>query len=305
MQEASKASPCETEPNEVGREYFGYYIREIQELLSLKKDLLSPLCTGNPASSSGTCAKFKVNAINVDCKNSNSLFGNCLGDKLSDLERERLKASLKQSVTDLSREVDELVDPIFSMCRLKALLRNKEHLTNNANSTGRNASESPLKKQRMSSSISSTSISTDAEVHASEYVEEDFLDEDLRILQETEESETKEIMKKYSDELFDKLECMEQKLEELLDLVMSAFRQMTLLEKQDLRKRVQNLPPKNLDRVVEIVQRKKLPKFQSCNEVHIDLEEVDNVTLWRVYFYAEAVTNAKNLSSSVKSNGCE
>ncbi|KAK9119906.1 hypothetical protein Scep_017999 [Stephania cephalantha] len=304
MPEASKASPYQTEPNEVGPDCFGYYIREIQELLALKKDFLSPLCTGNPASS-GTCAKFEVNAINVDCKNSSSLFSNCLGDKLSDLERERLKASLKQSVTDLSREVDEMVDPIFSMCRVKALLRNKEHLTNNANTNGRDVSESSSKKQRMSSSLSSTSISTEAEAHASEYVKEDLLDEDLRILQETDEAETQEIMKKYSDELLAKLECMEQKLEELLDLVMSACRQMTLQEKQDLRKRVQNLPPKNLDRVVEIIQRKKLPKLQSCDEMHIDLEEEDNVTLWRVYFYAEAVTNAKKLSSSLKASGRE
>ncbi|KAJ4980804.1 hypothetical protein NE237_031641 [Protea cynaroides] len=52
------------------------------------------------------------------------------------------------------------------------------------------------------------------------------------------------------------------------------------------------LPPKDLDRVVEIVQQKRPPDCHPCGEVSIDLEE-DTVTLRRLYYYVEAVASSK------------
>lgn len=52
---------------------------------------------------------------------------------------------------------------------------------------------------------------------------------------------------------------------------------MTLAEKQELRKLIQHLPPKNLDRIVEIVQRSKPPDSHPCNEIYIDLEKEVNL----------------------------
>jgi hypothetical protein len=88
---------------------------------------------------------------------------------------------------------------------------------------------------------------------------------------------------------------------------------MTLTEKQQLRKLIQNLPPKNLDRVVEIIQHGKLTEAQSRDEFVVDLEKevnknvhilygfyleflMDNRTLWRLYYYIEAVEKARVLS---------
>lgn len=98
-------------------------------------------------------------------------------------------------------------------------------------------------------------------------------------------------------------------------------RLMTLTEKQQLQRMIKNLPPRNLDSVVEIIQhRHRQSNEYSCREIHIDLEKEvnknyvqnvmwiivtggplrlrclqDNVTLWRLYFYIEAVENAKKL----------
>jgi hypothetical protein len=51
---------------------------------------------------------------------------------------------------------------------------------------------------------------------------------------------------------------------------------MTLTEKQQLRKLIQKLPPKNLDRVVEIIQHGKRAEPQSCEEIFVDLEKEVN-----------------------------
>ncbi|MCL7030787.1 hypothetical protein MKW94_001095, partial [Papaver nudicaule] len=73
--------------------------------------------------------------------------------------------------------------------------------------------------------------------------------------------------------------------------------EMNIAEKQQLRKLIQNLSPKNLNRVVEIIKRRKLPKEeQSFYELNIDLDKEDNGIVWRLYYYARAVENAKRLS---------
>lgn len=48
---------------------------------------------------------------------------------------------------------------------------------------------------------------------------------------------------------------------------------MTLSEKQQLQKFIQKLPPRNLDRVVEIIQRNKPSGEYSSGKIHVDLEK--------------------------------
>lgn len=101
---------------------------------------------------------------------------------------------------------------------------------------------------------------------------------------------------------------------------------MTRAEKQELRKLIQMLPQRNLNRVVEIVQHSKLAETRSSGELFVDLEQEvkakrkkkrqehdiecsldaifnllqnivfqDNVTLWRLYYYVKAVEKAGEL----------
>lgn len=71
---------------------------------------------------------------------------------------------------------------------------------------------------------------------------------------------------------------------------------MTLAEKQQLQKLIQKLPPRNLDRVVEIIQKNKPLEMRSPDVIHVDLEEEGNVTLWRLYIYVKTVENARKLA---------
>ncbi|KAK9221533.1 hypothetical protein WN944_009960 [Citrus x changshan-huyou] len=122
-----------------------------------------------------------------------------------------------------------------------------------------------------------------------------WVDDDLQFLLESDSSEVEETVKKYSDELFATLGHMEQKLEELLNTVVSRCRPMTRPEKQELRKLIQKLPQNNLARVVEIVQHSKLADSRPSDEYFVDLEKEDNVTLWRLFYYVKAVEKAREL----------
>lgn len=49
---------------------------------------------------------------------------------------------------------------------------------------------------------------------------------------------------------------------------------MTRPEKHQLRRMIQNLPPRNLDQVVEIIRRSRKPSEKnSCDDIHVDLED--------------------------------
>ncbi|XP_043703218.1 uncharacterized protein LOC122653459 isoform X2 [Telopea speciosissima] len=294
----SDASVPHSEHKDLGPNYFGYHIREMVELLSQDEEFLSPF-SSQTHESSATCAKVQAKIIHDECGResktfaaSSSLFCDGIGDGLPDFKRERLKASLKESVLSLNQEVDEMVGPVMAMCKIKAYLREKEGLPSSSSASSTDLSQPSCKKQKKSSSPPLIGSKMPAETGGFGGV-----DDDLRIILENGGLEVEETVKKYSDELFAKLGHMEQQLEELLDIVMSKSRSMTITEKQKLRKLIQELPPKNLDRIVEIVLGKRPQDCRPCDEVYIDLENEDNVTLWRLYYYVEAVASAKKLAS--------
>ncbi|XP_043725499.1 uncharacterized protein LOC122672057 [Telopea speciosissima] len=286
----SEASVPHAEQKEVGPNHFGSCIHEIVELLSENEEFLSPF-SSQSHELSAACAKVKVDGIHDECgrayKNSaasSSLFCDGIGNGLPDFQRERFKVALKESVQFLNQEIDEMLGPVMAMCKIKAHPRGKDGLPKSSSASTVGLSQPSRKKQKKSSSPTLKAGGCGG------------VDDDLQVLLENGGLQV-EMVKKYSDELFAKLGHMEQQLEELLDTVMSKGRSMTITEKQELHKLIQELPPKNMDRIVEIVQRKRPPADHPGNEVYIDLEEEDNQTLWRLYYYVEAVTNAKKLAS--------
>ncbi|XP_076922031.1 uncharacterized protein LOC143583675 [Bidens hawaiensis] len=80
-----------------------------------------------------------------------------------------------------------------------------------------------------------------------------------------------ESLAKHSAEMSATLERMKQKLEDLVDIVVLSCRAMTLAEKHQLKKLVQNLDAQNLDRVAEIMQRGNFG-LQSREEIFVDLQ---------------------------------
>ena len=92
----------------VGPDYFGYYSSEVVNLLSQDEDVLS---VGTLASEmpQNKCGEGRKNtSINHNDNCSGPLFSNGVGAGLSDLKKDRLRLLLRQSLTTLSSEVDEV-----------------------------------------------------------------------------------------------------------------------------------------------------------------------------------------------------
>ncbi|MBA0814439.1 hypothetical protein Gohar_020270 [Gossypium harknessii] len=184
-----------------------------------------------------------------------------------------------------------MLDPVVSMSELRYKIRSNSLVTSPLDG---DAAQVASKKPKLSSSCSPTSITGNSHPIKSGSCKE--VEDDLEfLLKNDNQLLVEETMKKYSDELSSTLVHMEQKLEETLDAIMSKCRSMTRTEKRQLQKLIQQLPKENLVRVVEIIQRGR-PAEKPCEEIFVDLEKEENVTLWRLYYYVEAVEKAKMLA---------
>ncbi|XP_059450129.1 uncharacterized protein LOC132181083 isoform X5 [Corylus avellana] len=304
MSEASRGMLTGAEHTNVGPDYFGYYIGKVVELLSQDDDFL-PFASQSFDLSAKKSGEVIGNDTTEPSKNvSGSLFSNSIGTGLSDLKKERLKVLLRQGVIVLSPQVDEMLDPILSLVQLHAQVRGRKYPSSHTGAAyDGDAGQVPHKKLKVTESPRESAcleVPKGKESHLESNIgfEDDNgeVDNVLQSFLENDSLEFEEIVKKYSDELSETLRHMEQQLEELLDTVLSSCRPMTLTEKQQLRKLVQKLPPKNLDRIAEIIRRGKPTEAQSCEEILVDLEKEDNRTLWRLYYYVEAVEKARVLA---------
>ncbi|XP_049385101.1 uncharacterized protein LOC125849124 isoform X2 [Solanum stenotomum] len=277
-----------TECNRQGPDYFGLFASEVAELISQDEDFL-------PISDQIFEKTGKVNGA-VEEKNSSmnsyiakefrytggsaSLFSDCFGSHVSNFGMERLKLLLRQSIVALSQEVDE-----DSKRENLNISPSRGDTTNDVKKLdGEQVKESLAKKDQNEFGSNAGETPEDGDVH-----------NDLQFLLQNDSAKVESLIEKHCDELVSTLGYMEEKLEELLDIVMSNCRLMTFPEKQHLRQLIRDLPPKNLDRVVQIFCRGKQVERHSCSEVYVDLENEDKATLWRLYFYIETVENAKRL----------
>ncbi|XP_027188518.1 uncharacterized protein [Cicer arietinum] len=297
MSNASRRLVASDKYERVGPDFFGYYSSEVVNLLSRDEDIL-PVTTRISELPQNKCGEGGKSLVSDSYNFSGPLYSNGVGTGLSDFEMDRLKLLLRQSAVTLSSEVDEVVDPVFSMYRLQSGLRSKTHSLNLTTMTSDDVLQIPPKKQKVSSPSPSARPGPLAQTSDVNHQSSRKVSDDLQFLLENDSVEVEEMVKKYSDELSGTLGYMEQRLELLLDTVMSKCRSMTLGEKQQLRRLIQKLPAGNLDRVVEIVCRNRPVEEQSFDKIFVDLEKEDNATLWRLYYYVEAVEKAKSLSCS-------
>ncbi|GAY61287.1 hypothetical protein CUMW_208780, partial [Citrus unshiu] len=344
MSEASKSLLASTDHGQlgpIGPDYFGFYTREIMELLSQDEDPL-PSTSRTSELTRKKCGGVRgKDTIDTSGRGNVSSFSNSIGAGFTDFKKERLRSLLRQGVFGLAPEVDEMLDPVIAMCQLQSQVRNRKCSPNvNEVACKGDAEQVPRKKLKtsiysshsslkhgscregsVSNGIDSKSLDAalsekemsnfkkncahchcqntsqltspnrpkslcdgcissygkDKDLHSDSNIgadkENGEVDDDLQFLLESDSSEVEETVKKYSDELFATLGHMEQKLEELLNTVVSRCRPMTRPEKQELRKLIQKLPQNNLARVVEIVQHSKLADSRPSDEYFVDLEK--------------------------------
>ncbi|KAK7395782.1 hypothetical protein VNO78_16352 [Psophocarpus tetragonolobus] len=296
MSHASRSFIASNKYKRVGPDYFGYYTSEVVNILSQEEDVSSVSTQALELSESKHEEARKKNLVRQSDNCSSPLYSNGVGVELSDFRKERLKSLLRQSVTILSSEVDEVVDPVFAAYHLQSKLKSKSHSMNDTTTVSNNVVQIPSKSLKVSSTSSSDMFleqTNDVNLKCNRKTSDD-----VQFLLENDSVEVTEMVKKYSNELSTTLGYMEEQLELLLDTIMLKCRSMTIAEKQQLQSLIQKLPARNLNRVVELICRKRPVEEQSCDEIFVDLEKEDNATLWRLYYYVQAVEKAKSLSCS-------
>ncbi|EOA24654.1 hypothetical protein CARUB_v10017927mg [Capsella rubella] len=187
-----------------------------------------------------------------------------IGAGMSNFEKENLNVLLRQCVRNLTPEVDELQQCVCTMS-LISQLGNK------------------------CQSSSPSSFVPEESLGASE--------DDIQLLLRSDPDMVKNITSQYSNVLFSKLDNMQQELENLLDDVVATCRPMTRDEIRELQKSIKELPERNLNRVAEIVGNHCITSDGDFNDKFIvNLDEADNIMLWRLHFYIKAVKSARRLA---------
>ncbi|XP_030953736.1 uncharacterized protein LOC115976546 isoform X4 [Quercus lobata] len=226
MSEASRNTVTRSELTHIGPDYFGYYTREVVELLSQDDDIL-PSASQTSSLSGRKCGEVVGNnTIEYRNKFSGSLLTNSIGAGLSDFKKEGLKALLRQGISILSPEVDEMLDPVLAVCRLKSeVRRRKSPLSHTGATYDSDAGQVPHKKLKTTEAPKkSAALEGSKEFHleSNRGYEEDHREmDDLQFFLENDTLEVEDTVNKFSDELSAKLGYMEQQLGELLGAIMS------------------------------------------------------------------------------------
>ncbi|XP_038893520.1 uncharacterized protein LOC120082425 isoform X1 [Benincasa hispida] len=270
----SKHQSDTADQDKLGPDTFSYFKREVIDLLSQEDNLPSP---PHDSQISGASPPF----------------GDSIGPNLSHFKKEKLKTLLRQSVAILSKEVNEMLDPALSTQCLKSYLRSKKNLENVEKIAMNDVEQASCKKLKSLSS----STSLPAHEGCSNLGCTLVIDDELQFFLENNGEQIEDIVTELSNDLSGALGHMEQQLEEILDSVLSNCRPMTLKEREQLQKLVQELPSENLGRVAEIVIQHSTDETDLSDGIHIDLDKENNTTLWRLYYYVKAVEKAKKLAS--------
>ncbi|CAO2172467.1 unnamed protein product [Urochloa humidicola] len=115
----------------------------------------------------------------------------------------------------------------------------------------------------------------------------DEVDRDIQAMEQSGET-CQEAVKKLSSGLLGKLGKMAQGVDDLLNTAVCKCRSMSTEEKIELGRCIRKLPEEALNHVVEIITARKLAS-QGSDRITMNLRELDDATLWRLYYYVEYV----------------
>ncbi|CAA7046571.1 unnamed protein product [Microthlaspi erraticum] len=187
-----------------------------------------------------------------------------VGSAMSNVKKDKLNVLLRQCVKNLTPEVDEMQRRVCSMyLYLISQLGNKC------------PSSSPVGPEESGGES----------------------DGEIQLLLKSDPDLVKRKTSLHTNILLSELENMQQKLEGLLDDVVTTCRPMTRGEKRVLMKSIKELPKGDHDRIIEIVRDHCITSGEDFSDkVTVNLENSqDNVNLWRLHYYVGAVNNARKL----------
>ncbi|XP_020265295.1 uncharacterized protein LOC109840888 isoform X1 [Asparagus officinalis] len=276
MSEIPRDNTASPKQNEFSPNYFAYYKHVILDLLS----------------ENGTCflPSMEVDSavpVGMGC-GSSSYFSEAVAVGLSEFKKERLLATLNESSSCFNREADEILEHILAAKDIDSNLREKEHDGSYSKAASEEDLDMPLYKRKRKSHPDNIKYSSGNSVSFKQVYKT------IQALQGEDEI-CHEDVEKYTSQLLAKLDKMEESLEDYLNTVVSTCRPMTCIEKHRLGKQIRKLPAKALDRVVEILQPSNFSANNLPETVFVNLEEQDDVKLWRVYYYVELVAKTNKL----------
>ncbi|KAL6840367.1 hypothetical protein ACP4OV_030177 [Aristida adscensionis] len=251
------------------------------------KSLLSDLFSDKDSAFSEGIIK-EIQGIRAQNKSKEEYVGNgssqLFAEKISGLSKsneERLKNALQGTVTILNDDVDKMHGQILATLKIKS-----ENLLSNPESESDGVAPPCAKRQKTDTLHLSSDAYGASHAHRSTHIFEK-VDKKIRAVEESGETR-QEALRKFSAGLLIKLEKMAQGIEDLLNTTASKCRPMTTDEKIELAWRFRKLPVEALNRVVEIVTAKK-PASQSSDKITMNLGELDDATLWRLFYHVEYV----------------
>lgn len=107
MPESSRDMTTHRDNNISGPDFFGLYKAEIDDLLSQDDGLVSHFSGDEVGRKKGSIEKLSQTKES-SVSGLAPLFSDGIGDRLSDVKKERLHSLLRQSVSTLTQEVDEV-----------------------------------------------------------------------------------------------------------------------------------------------------------------------------------------------------
>lgn len=273
--------------NELGPNYLGYYKHLFFELFSQNEDIALPILGSNSEPLVGDKGRK-----DKSCSASGSFFAGGIGKELPEFKKEKLKSMIHESAICFNQEADEIFGQILSAFQTESDRSKKELLPGCASASDEDMNEPNCSRKRKASpSPILRSYLSYTDILNSQSVRQVY--NDIQAVKGNDEI-CQEALEK-GNEISAKLCKMEQDLEEFLDVVVSKCRAMTRPEMRRLGRQIQKLPEKAFDRVVEMVQQKNLSARRLSDNIFINLEEQDNVTLWRLYYYVQTVNKANKL----------
>ncbi|KAL6616575.1 hypothetical protein ACP70R_038845 [Stipagrostis hirtigluma subsp. patula] len=201
---------------------------------------------------------------------------------LSNYNKERLKHALHEVVTSLNDDADEILGQILATSKIGS----ENLLPSHGSGSYEDGVATPCAKRRKTGTFPLSDDNGTTNGHISSGIFEK-VNQDIQAMEESGETR-QEAVKKFSAGLLGKLGKMAQGVDDILNTVASKCRPMTTGEKIELGKRIRKLPEDALNRLVEIITARK-PASQSSDRVHMNLGELDNATLWRLYHHVEYV----------------
>ncbi|KAJ1704137.1 hypothetical protein LUZ63_003916 [Rhynchospora breviuscula] len=214
------------------------------------------------------------------------LFCNSLGRGLSYYAKAKLTTVLHEAADALNKEADELLGKIIAKLEAESNLGQSLCFSGKFN---KGSTPEPFIGRKRKMPIGSDFSQSDngfcnSELNEQVHTGPQSVDANCEVHEES--------IDKYSADLLHKLCKMEEGVEEFLNEVVLNCRTMTSAEKQLLGSRIQNLPEKSYDRLIEIFQMRNPFSRQNSDCVFINLDKQDTATLWRLYYYVETVRKA-------------